>query len=53
MQMTGTRTVLSSAPWVNRGGSSNSGSNAGVFNFNNSWAGGATSSSFRSVLSAG
>lgn len=41
----------SSAPWVNRGGNYNNGTNAGVFNFNRTNAGGWTNNSFRSVLS--
>ena len=44
--------IFSSEPWVIRGGNYNNGTNAGVFNFNRTNAGGWTNNSFRSVLSA-
>ena len=43
--------IPSSEPWVIRGGNYNNGTNAGVFNFNRTNAGGWTNNSFRSVLS--
>ena len=45
--------IYSSNPWVGRGGGYNAGSGAGVFGFARSGGWGSTSSSFRSVLSAG
>ena len=45
--------IYSSNPWVDRGGGSYDGSNAGVFNFYRSNGWGYTGVSFRSVLSAG
>ena len=45
--------IYSSEPWVVRGGNFNHGTTAGVFAFGRSNAGGWTSDSFRSVLSAG
>ncbi len=45
--------IYSSAPWVTRGGSYYHGTNAGVFYFDRTFAGGWTHNSFRSVLSAG
>ena len=45
--------IYSSSPWVGRGGNYSAGSRAGVFYFSR-WGGwSATSTSFRSVLSAG
>ena len=43
--------IYSSNPWMVRGGSSNSGSGAGVLSFHRHWAEGTAHYSFRSVLS--
>ena len=45
--------IYSSEPWVDRGGGYSYGTNAGVFSFSWTNAGGTTHSSFRSVLTAG
>ena len=45
--------IYSSASWMDRGGYYGNGTHAGVFYFNRADAGGWTSDSFRSVLSAG
>ena len=47
-----TSSIYSSNPWVGRGGTYNAVMGAGVFDFNDSLAGGATSASFHSVITA-